>query len=126
MTIEVLETVLIHEAVVFRFAVDRAAGSHGLAHQFIHFGAVFAGEANQHLSALRRVADRLGRELLKLGMRQEHHVDVFVDDHTRCGGVGELLVEVKPELPEELHRLGKIFDREIDEDFGVHEKRSLV
>ena len=112
----VLEAVAVHEAVILRIIVGRAAGGDGLAHQGVHRGTAVARQADQHLGALGGVAYRLGREALETLAREQHDEDVAADDHAGRRFVGEFLVEAEAEPGKEGDRTLEVGDRQIDED----------
>jgi hypothetical protein len=114
------KAVVIHEAVVLRLFHRRATSSDGFAHEIIHLSAAFAAQAMEDFNGLRRIADVLGRELTELRMREHHDVDVLADNDARSGTVRELWVMRIAQRLKKSHRLGQVFDRKIDEYFGVH------
>ena len=91
-TIGIDKAVVIYEAVVLRLFNRRAPCSDGFAHQIIHPGAAFTRQGMEDLQGLRSIADRLGRELTKLCMREKHEVNILADDEARGSVIGELRV----------------------------------
>lgn len=57
MTIEIKETVLVHEAVIFRFMHLRSACRDGFVHDVVYCGTTLTRQANQGVAYFRRVSD---------------------------------------------------------------------
>ena len=120
MTVQVLESVRVHEPIIFGVAIGAAAAGDGLSHVCVHLGPAFAGKGDEDFRALGGVADFLGSEFLEFLVGQQHGVDVFADDHASGGFVGELRIEVEAEALEEVDGLAEVFDGQVDEYFGGH------
>ena len=102
-TVQILEAVLVHEAVVLGLSMGRSAGGDGLANRVVDVIAALTGQTYQNFCAFRGIANCLGGELLELNMRQEHDINIFADDHARSRLIRELWIEPVPEFGEKLH-----------------------
>ena len=59
MTIEIIESVLVHEAMIFRFMGLRTAGREGFGHEDFHCGTTLTRQANQRMANFRHVGNLL-------------------------------------------------------------------
>ena len=119
------EVVLVHETVILRFPLGRAASAQGLRHQSIHFLTARTTEGEQHFAARLRVADRLGRETGEHRVRPQHDMNVITDDNARSGFAGELRIRVKAQHLVEGRGFGQIRHRQADENLSAHEKEGF-
>lgn len=101
MAVGIDKAMRIHEAQILRFVVGRAARSQRLGNQVIDLIATLATQADQDLDRLARIADVLGREITKAGVRKQHDKDRVTDDDARARVVGELRIVGKAECLEE-------------------------
>ena len=92
MAVWVDKAVRIHEAVVLRLVVGRAARSDRFSDKAIDLLAALATESEQNLGSLARIADGFGREVTKLGVRKQHNRNRVADDDARASVVVELRV----------------------------------
>lgn len=120
-TVQILIAVAVHESVILRLFEGLTTRGDGLANKVVDLGSVLTREADQHLGLLGRIADSVRRELFELRMRQQHHIDVFADDHAGGSLVRELHIERVAQALEERDRLVEIDDWQIDKDLGCHD-----
>ena len=120
MAVEILKSVLVHEAIVLGICIGRPARSDGFADHVIDRIASLAGEAHQHLRALFSIADLFRGKLLELRPGQQHDVNVFADDHARSRLICELRIELETEFGEEFHGPFQIIHWQIHEDLCRH------
>src|SRR5262245_39715702 len=86
------KAVRIHEAVILRLVVGRAARGDRFGDKTIYLLTALATKSEQNLGGLARIADGLGREIAKSGVRKQHDKNSVADDDTRAGVVAELRV----------------------------------
>lgn len=75
MPVGIDKAVRIHESQVFRLVVGRASSGEGLRDEIVNFLTALATEAEQGFRFLAGIADGLGSELAKFGVRAQHDVD---------------------------------------------------
>lgn len=92
MPVEVCEAVLIHEPVILRFCVRRAASSDGFGDEVFYFLAAIAAKANKDFSGLGRVADCLWCEFTEFRMCEQHDINRFANNDARRRIVCELWI----------------------------------
>jgi len=117
--VRILETVLIHKAVVLRLGILRAASRNSFGDELLDFSPTLATKAEQHFRGLRTIADGLRSELAEFRVSQSHHVYRITEDDAGCGIVRELGIMGVAETLEEGKGTREVGDREVDEDFGV-------
>ena len=120
MAIWVHKAVRVHEAEVLGLVVSRAACGDGLGDELIDPLPAVTADGVQDLDGLARVADGLGRELPKLGVRPQHDRDGVAEDDACSLVAAELGVVVEPEGLEEGQGLRDIGHREVDEELLDH------
>jgi len=92
MAVRVDKAVRVHEAQIFRLVVGRTARGERLGNEAIYFIATLALKVEQDFDSLARVADGFGRELLKPGVRGQHHGNRVADDDAPASLIAELRV----------------------------------
>src|SRR6266508_1660352 len=90
MAVWVDKAVRIHEAVILRLVVGRAAHGDRFGDETIYLLTALATQREQHLGGLARVADGFGREVTKPSVRQQHHKNRVADDDARASVVSAL------------------------------------
>lgn len=92
MAVWVDKAVRIHEAVILRIVVGRAARGDRFGDKIIHLLTALATESEQYLDGLARIADGFGREVAKPGVGKQHDKNRVADDDARPSVVGGLRV----------------------------------
>ncbi|KAG1274496.1 hypothetical protein G6F64_015116 [Rhizopus arrhizus] len=116
MAIQVLETALVHEAIVTCRLRFTGAGRECLVHHRVHRRAAVGRQAGDHLGVTVRIGNRLVGELLEERLRQQHHEDALADHHAGRIVIGEGRVEAVAQRGEEgLGRL-QVLHGQVDED----------
>src|SRR5690349_2333580 len=92
MAVWVDKAVRIHEAIILRRVVGRAARSDRFGDETIDVLTALATEGEQNLGGLARIADGFGREVTKPGVRKQHNRNRVADDDARASVVGALRV----------------------------------
>jgi len=103
MAVWVDKAVRIHEAVILRLVVGRAARGDRFGDKTIDLLTALATEGEQNLGGLARIADGFGREVAKPGVRKQHDQNRVADDDARASVVGGLRVVRVAECLEEGH-----------------------
>src|SRR6266536_6342647 len=103
MAVWVDKAVRIHEAVILRLIVGRAARGDRFGDEVIYLLTALATEGEQNLGGLARVADGFGREVTKPSVRKQHNKNRVADDDARASVVGGLRVVRVAECLEEGH-----------------------
>jgi hypothetical protein len=115
MAVWVDKAVRIHEAVIFRLVVGRAACGDRFGDKTIYLLTALATEGEQNLDGLARIADGFGREVTKPGVRKQHNRNRVADGDARASIVGGMRVVRVAECLEKGHCLREVGDREVDD-----------
>src|SRR4026207_1558115 len=78
------KAVRIHEAVILRLVVGRAACGDRFGDKTIYLLTALATEGEQNLDGLARIADGFGREVTKPGVRKQHNRNRVADGDARA------------------------------------------
>src|SRR5471032_2770845 len=78
--VDILEALVVHEAVVLRWMRYAATSGGGLGDQAVHFFPAFATQANDHFIGFPGIRERLVDQGLEEGFACQHGLDGVVDD----------------------------------------------
>ena len=116
-SVEVLKSVAVHEALILRLLVGRSTGSYCFANQLVDFVPALRRQAHQDFGVLGCVTNLLRREALELVLHQQHNINDRADDDAGRGCVGELRIKGEPKLAEEIHHLLRSFTGKLTNTF---------
>lgn len=118
MAIQILEAMLIHEAVVLRVSMGVTAGCDCFLDEVVDLITTLAGQAEDRFGAFLRIGDRVWGKLLELRFGAKHGVDIRADDHAGSSFISELRIKGVAQSSEEDFAAVQVFNGEIDEDLG--------
>ncbi|WP_178368523.1 hypothetical protein [Rhodanobacter sp. OK091] len=95
MAVWVDKAMRVHEAVIFRLVVDRAARGRRFGNETIDLITTLATEVEQNFDGFARIADGSGREITKPGVRKQHDKNHVAYNDARGSIIGELRVFAK-------------------------------
>jgi hypothetical protein len=125
MTIEVFESLVDHETVVFQRMRNTGARSARPGDQILQFFAALAAQANNDLVGLLRRRHGFIDQRSEEGLGHQHGVDAVVDnDHVGRVVAAVLRLDSEAEAGKECPRPVKIADRKVEDDLLVHDASS--
>jgi hypothetical protein len=121
MPIEILEAMLVHEAVILGVHRGGCARGDSFGDQLIDLGSTVRGQAHDRFRASGRVAELLLGESLEEALNQQHDVDVLSHDHAGRVLVGELRIKRIAQTGEEFYGPLQFLDRQVYKNLRCHD-----
>jgi hypothetical protein len=119
--IDILEALVIHDAMVLGRMWDAATRGNGLGDQAVHLFPAFTTQANDDFICFSCIRDRLVDQGLKEGFGRQHGLDGAIDDvHESCVLSAKSGNEGKAESGKESLRFVQVLHGQVEDDLFVH------